>query len=296
MKKKIWIIYFLLSANCFSQQVDPNSFFPSEVGNVWEYNTSRGIARYEIVKDSVLMDNSKYIYYAFNTDPVYRIDTAYNVYYIPTDNSLNWLYYKLNAKLGETWIVHKYTDEGEIDTITFYKLAKVTNKYQSTIFNNSTTIMDIRYTPYLQDSIYDSEYPGGYYEYLASGLGIIEEDEADGGPIKILRGCVIKEDTLGTVTAIKDDKELPISFKLYQNYPNPFNPITTIKYSIPVSEKVKLIVYSIIGEKIKILVDKYHSPGIYEASFDANNLSSGIYICQLTAGIYCNNIKMVIVK
>lgn len=72
-------------------------------------------------------------------------------------------------------------------------------------------------------------------------------------------------------------------FQLAQNYPNPFNPSTTIKYSLPADSHVKIVIFNSLGQVVKTLVDEMKSAGIFEARFDAGNLSSGIYFCSMIA-------------
>ncbi len=72
-----------------------------------------------------------------------------------------------------------------------------------------------------------------------------------------------------------------LTYKLEQNYPNPFNPTTKIKYSIPQTGIVKIIVYDILGSEVKTLVNEYKTKGRYEVNFDASNLASGVYLYQL---------------
>lgn len=104
----------------------------------------------------------------------------------------------------------------------------------------------------------------------------------------------------GILTSIRDfntnDNSVPIVFNLDQNYPNPFNPTTSIKYSVPSSEHVSLKVFDILGREIAVLVNEQKSAGIYTISFDAAELSSGVYFYRLNSG---NNIqikKMLLVK
>ena len=76
---------------------------------------------------------------------------------------------------------------------------------------------------------------------------------------------------------------IPSVYGLEQNYPNPFNPNTTLKYSLPFDSEVKIVIYDIIGQKVKSLVNAEQSAGYYEISFNSNGLSSGIYFYVMEA-------------
>lgn len=80
------------------------------------------------------------------------------------------------------------------------------------------------------------------------------------------------------------------------NYPNPFNPTTTISYSIPIQSKVSLVVYDITGRKVAELVNEFKVAGEYQATFNAGNLSSGIYFYTLTANGKASTKKMMLIK
>lgn len=90
--------------------------------------------------------------------------------------------------------------------------------------------------------------------------------------------------------------EIPEQFILKQNYPNPFNPTTQIQYSISRPSNVTLDVYNIQGQLIATLVDENKSAGVYEVSFDANSLSSGVYFYRMQAGNYVEVKKMTLIK
>jgi hypothetical protein len=72
---------------------------------------------------------------------------------------------------------------------------------------------------------------------------------------------------------------------LIQSYPNPFHTSTKIRYNLPVAGNVKIIIYNIIGEKIKTLVDEFQPAGFYIKNWnidkDIGSLSSGIYFLQI---------------
>jgi len=95
---------------------------------------------------------------------------------------------------------------------------------------------------------------------------------------------------------ISDEKQNPKDFVLYQNYPNPFNPSTKIKFTVPVSGQVSLIVYNSLGQEIKTLISEEKNIGNYEVSFDASNLPSGIYFYRIQAGDFVETKKMLLLK
>jgi hypothetical protein len=88
----------------------------------------------------------------------------------------------------------------------------------------------------------------------------------------------------------------PHSFELKQNYPNPFNPSTTISYSIPENAEVTLEVFNAVGQKVETLVSGVQNAGSHSVSFNASNLSSGVYLYKLTSGDRVQVNKMLLVK
>ncbi len=85
-------------------------------------------------------------------------------------------------------------------------------------------------------------------------------------------------------------------FNLSQNYPNPFNPITTIGFSIPKDNLVRLTVYDILGKEVAVLVNQKLSAGQYNYTFDASKLTSGIYFYKLSTSEFTSVKKMSLIK
>ncbi len=107
----------------------------------------------------------------------------------------------------------------------------------------------------------------------------------------------INTDSLSIVNVDEDDNEFtPQDFSLAQNYPNPFNPTTEIRYSIPQSGDVSLVIYSITGQEIARLVDDNQAGGDYSVAWDASSVSSGIYFYRLQAGDFVQTRKMLLLK
>ena len=94
----------------------------------------------------------------------------------------------------------------------------------------------------------------------------------------------------------QNNLEETLTYELKNNYPNPFNPTTTIKYEIPENAYIELKVFDVLGREVEQLVGNYQTAGKYMATFNAEGLTSGIYIYQLKANNYLFTKKMVLLK
>jgi Putative Ig domain/FlgD Ig-like domain len=103
------------------------------------------------------------------------------------------------------------------------------------------------------------------------------------------------------------NKQIPSRFNLSQNYPNPFNPRTTIVFEVmasassPGSEDVELIIYNLLGQKVKTLASGYYTPGEYSVEWDGTDeygsqQASGVYFYSLISGKSRVSKKMVLTK
>lgn len=101
-------------------------------------------------------------------------------------------------------------------------------------------------------------------------------------------------------TSVDDKNTLPKEFRLYQNYPNPFNPATNIKFSLPSQAFVSLKVFNILGQEVAVLANEELEGGVHTVNFDADQLSSGIYLYKLSAqsadGNFIETKKMLLLK
>lgn len=97
-------------------------------------------------------------------------------------------------------------------------------------------------------------------------------------------------------TSAEPQGGIPETFELYQNYPNPFNPTTQINFDLPEAAKVRIEVYSMLGQRVSVLVDKQYTAGRHHIRYDAANLSSGIYIYRIQAGDFVKTNRMTLIK
>ncbi|MBT8386797.1 MAG: T9SS type A sorting domain-containing protein, partial [Ignavibacteria bacterium] len=88
----------------------------------------------------------------------------------------------------------------------------------------------------------------------------------------------------------------PIEFSLSQNYPNPFNPSTKISFQLVESGFVSLKIYDVLGNEISTLVNEELQNGSYEYSFEAIDLTSGIYFYKLKTGSFVETKKMILLN
>ena len=108
-----------------------------------------------------------------------------------------------------------------------------------------------------------------------------------------------------TITSINDEgssfHEFLKEFQLFQNYPNPFNSTTTIRYHLPHSGKMSLQIFDIMGRLVHTIINDQQPAGDYQISWDGTDknglqVSTGVYMCQLTVDRYRLTNKLVFIK
>lgn len=97
-------------------------------------------------------------------------------------------------------------------------------------------------------------------------------------------------------SAVDPQPSIPEEFELYDNYPNPFNAKTTIKFDLPVATDVKIKLYNVSGKLIRVLENERFKAGTHSITFDAEGMSTGIYIYELEAGEFSDSGKMILLK
>jgi len=108
--------------------------------------------------------------------------------------------------------------------------------------------------------------------------------------------------SIKTATGVTEiDTRVPERFEVMQNYPNPFNPSTSIKYSLPKAENVKITIYDMTGKQVAELVNQQQEPGTYEVTWNSrdnsgNTVASGIYLYTIEAGKNFQTNKMLLLK
>jgi hypothetical protein len=294
---KILAIIFLFtitSEYCFAQYMRLSA--PVSQGNIWVYWVNSGYEKI-IIKDSVIsIDSVEYTFITFipfrgifwgdgkpvrikwNDDVVVRLDSTY------PDINNEFIYYKKNCKIGDTWTQRNARLGGQITY-------KVVDTSIANIFNTITTVKVINVTDGL---IVD-------FEFWCEKFGFLQDASPFGGTEYTLKGCVIDGVLYGDTSTVTDVWENVQDFtldnyNLYQNFPNPFNPATTIRYQIPQSGIVVLKIYDILGSEVATLVNETKEAGNFAVKFNPANLPSGVYIYTLQVNDFTSSKKMLLMK
>jgi hypothetical protein len=286
----LFFLYLLISFDIYSQVYNPKNYFPIKKENKYFLEEvdpcppssavrRHGVFLSTLVKDSLIINNNKYYCMLVSRlhaplDTV-RADSNGNVilYYQGKDR----VFYKFDANIGDKW--------NFIDT-----LDNSVSNYQVTLVSKNEIITTRAgrfsncYRFYFDvPNVRDEEFT----DWIAPGVGLIfrcnpgsfELYEANIGGIQY------------PITSVTEKKDPVRSFRLYQNYPNPFNPETIFKYELNETGKTSLIIYDILGNEVKSLVNEIQRPGVYELKWDGKNyknqdVSSGAYVCRLLMNNY----------
>ena len=106
----------------------------------------------------------------------------------------------------------------------------------------------------------------------------------------------------GTTVGINPDHEtLPLSYQLKQNFPNPFNPETKIYFEIPKAHDVSIVIYNMLGQKVRTLVNDNFKAGQHVVNWNGTNdhgvrMSTGVYFYRIKAGDFIASKKMLMLK
>ncbi len=290
----IIFLFTIISEYCFAQYMRLSA--PIKPGNVWVYIADSGFDKILITDSVIVIDSVDYSFVTFipqrgifwgngkpvrlkwNDDVVVRLDSTY------PDVNHEFIYYKKNCKIGDTWTQR----DSRFSTLITYQ---VIDTSLANIFNTITTVK----TVYVTDGLIVD------YEFWSDKFGFLQNSAPFGGTDHTLKGCIIDGVLYGDTSTVTDVEEefLDISvteYQLSQNYPNPFNPETIIKYEIPQISNVKIEVFDVLGRVIKILIDEEKTAERYEIKFDASSLASGIYYYRIKADEFVQTKKMILMK
>ncbi len=167
--------------------------------------------------------------------------------------------------------------------------------YRDTVSNfiyDTTKIITVTADTFFVDILGDEETPNHYFYKITAIDSAIKQSAAS-------------EEVQVTLTGMPEMPPIVVEeYKLLQNYPNPFNPSTTIPYRLKSPAYVKIMVYNILGELVRVLVNQYQSAGYYEVDFTPNTKEKTkgkeairefetFYYGDVVSGIYLYRIEVI---
>ena len=207
--------------------------------------------------DTTVSDTTTYTYrvYAYNSDTVSQFS---NLAQISTPVPVELTSFNVSSESGKVHLLWETATELNNAGFSIEK-SKDNIKFSEIVFirGNGTTTDKSSYT-YTDNSALTGKY---YYR--------LKQVDLDG--------------SFHYSKTVEIDLGIPKQFSVDQNYPNPFNPTTTIRFALPMNAKVNIKLYNTLGQQVANILNSDLSAGVHETTFNASNLSSGVYFYKLEA-------------
>lgn len=168
---------------------------------------------------------------------------------------------------------------GTVDSVIYVNTTNITSGFTNRTVVTQSNLATNQIAPCVTSYMYNGTNSGVGVIYSGDGPTHVWYNGSD-----ILSGCK------------KISVKIPEEFILSQNYPNPFNPVTKISFELPKDEYVTLKLYDMTGKEVGQLISGNLNAGKYEVTFNANQLTSGIYFYRLIAGSFTDVKKMILMK
>jgi len=317
MKKFMILIFFILilvQNKSILAQIDTTSLslYPLHTGNYWEYS--------EILCDTPFICDTIHFSLEVIGDTLLPNDKLYKIIVkksIPDSNNFReYIYERVDSVTAN---VYRYYDKWNLENNEYLvdslksevgDTSKATRSRPWFAANAKTicraahvdTVLGLQL--FIKD-FYNRTIVSGPDYRLGQNIGLIRYTYyAETYSLRIiLKYAIINGKKFGQKisTTVHHEDLKPLNFFLYQNYPNPFNPKTTISFQIPNEAHVSLVVYNLLGQKIRTFVDKEMATGNHTRKWDGRNdfgntVASGIYLYAIKAGNFFDVKKMVLMQ
>lgn len=292
---RILINIFLCLTFPVMAQIDTTVWYPLNNGDYWEYvaftSPSFTVISNKVIGDTVFPngktykkienhlhgENSRFYYYErFEDNKVYVPGSGY--IYDSTCTSTENTRYNFTLADSSIWpncsyyLTSIYTHRGFSGKGRQF-LNIFGNSFETAVFHNISILdSDTTWDPLGPEWAVPIARGVGKTGFVTEPLGFF-----------YLSGAIINGTVYGTITQLIDYNEIPLQNNL-EIYPNPSNNEARISYSITEYGKVTILLYDVLGNKVKTIEDNYKYPGNYTVPVYTNQLSSGVYICKLSYG------------
>ena len=106
---------------------------------------------------------------------------------------------------------------------------------------------------------------------------------------------VIVSDVTGS-SELSASVNMPGDFSISAAYPNPFNPTTQMTLALHTQADVSVKVFNMAGQLVDVIAEGQMDKGSYSLTWDAANVSSGVYFIKTEVGSVVQNQKIMLIK
>jgi len=130
---------------------------------------------------------------------------------------------------------------------------------------------------------------------VTDGLNTLEKIGDTRGVYTILSSVV--SDNNGNSILTNQTTEIS-NFMLTEAYPNPFNPTTNLSLVLSEAGYVSVKIYNIVGQQVAVLADGMYEANVngHQLTWDASNISSGVYIVRAESSGQVSTQKLMLLK
>jgi hypothetical protein len=289
MKRRFFnIILFLLiasSKNINSQEINPLDFFPHHVGDLWQYITytqaGSEFTQIEVISvDTSYIDSAVTITKFNGTQEFYCKIFFKDSLVIYQNTPSGWgILYDFGAEINSYWLSDPFAQ----------LYTKYIGETEEVVFEDTLLSREYWVGP---DTLFILPY---FTDNSALGIGYYYGEFEVG--FTVLNGCIINGVQYGIIINVEDENNInPPEEFLLNNYPNPFNPQTTIRFYIPERSFIKLRVFDMLGNEVRMLLNEEKDIGYHEINFDGSGLPSGVYFYTLQTPKFIQTKKMVLLR
>ncbi len=285
------------NTDSFAQTNTPSIFyFPLKAGNLWQYKEPPPpedpfITEVRAGRETTFSNGQTYRRFATydSFDVRYERQMGSKIFRYFLNQQTEFLIYDFSKNVGDTVSVFNNPSQFGSDT----SIVTVLDIGTQNIFGKSK-----KYVTFFNRLIHATYY---WIDQITDSLGITFSQIEPGYQLYLV-GTIIDSVRYGVVTnVLTTEKEIPTYFTLFQNFPNPFNPSTTIAFKVPNGKQITLIIYNVLGERLRTLYAGYGNGDTQKIVWDRKNdvgirVSSGVYFYQIRSESFTATKKMLLVQ
>ena len=198
------------------------------------------------------------------------------------------------TNVGDTYeLKWSESKDVDIDTIEYLLYAQIGVYPAEEVYDTTSTSVQITYEEFLENVFEETPGNGVTVKFSVSATDGKDTVKVSGDDRVVY---VNRYEFLSTET-----DGMPTEFALHENYPNPFNPSTTLRFDLPELRDVNVIIYNMLGQKVKTFNMENISAGHHSIKWNATNdygdpVGAGVYLYQLQAKDFVKTRKMVLLK